>query len=159
VTVKESIDQVVLRSRPHSLLLEDQDLLELPGVNQFLAMMRVDDPFQDQPVEDAYLAIEGWVLDHIPQLIQFLKENPQANWLVAAANATPGIVKSETLIILAAAQTLVHKIIQQSGRTDIFDRYSETSIITRVFSKVSDELVKLGHLPWWKDYEHSQKND
>jgi hypothetical protein len=134
---KHAIDMVVQESKPL--------VANLVPVDQILAIIRIEDPFDEKP-EDTYKLIEDWVIDHLPTVYQRIDQ------LVDAVTNNLRIQKvgEDTftkMVLITAAHVLVDYIIQTSNRTDIYDRYSDNAIMHHVFDRAKSKMSTMGLTP------------
>ena len=159
VTAKQAID---LSIRSRGIFLEKAwgrtALLEsgftLPGINGFLALLSVHDPFLEKP-EETYQRIEDFVIDNLETLLQ--QTIPVAEQQLAAhkkewdltVSIDPDSLSSldEWVVIITkmAGHALVERIMALSGTEEmILGRYSEGAIRQHVFDRVKAKIKKLG---------------
>jgi hypothetical protein len=131
VTAKQAIDQAIQESNPHGFTI--------PGMDSFLAMLSVEDPFRENP-EETYAKIEDFVIDNLEHILEQVK--PIA---MEKAGSDYSMGEWSYLLTKMVAHGLVSKIIENSGSQEsIEDRYSSYGILSHVHDRVHRRFMELG---------------
>ena len=141
MTAKRAIDQAIEESNPHGFTI--------PGMDSFLAMLSVEDPFRENP-EETYAKIEDFVIDNLEHILEQVKplamEKIKAMGNAGVLSDVPYSVDEWSyLLTKMVAHGLVEKIIKDSGSQEsIDDRYSSYAICHHVYDRVQRRFKELG---------------
>ena len=146
MTAKQAIDGAVIGDRDQTLL---ENGFSLPGINGFLALLSVQDPFLEKP-EETYGRIEDFVIDNLEALLD--QTVPKAEEVAHRSCDSLGHeVTNEDLdfwieaVTKMAASALVERIMEISGTQEmILERYSRNAICGHVHDRAKDKMKKLG---------------
>jgi hypothetical protein len=131
VTAKRAIEEAVERSTTPGFTI--------PGMDGFLAMLSVEDPFSENP-ESTYAKIEDFVIENLEHILEQVKP-------IAMEKAGSDYSTGEWSYLLTkmVAHGLVSKIIENSGSQEsIEDRYSSYGILSHVHDRVHRRFMELG---------------
>ncbi len=140
MTAKLAIDWALLEEQGEPI-----PNFTIPGMDEFLAVMRMEDPLQDMGPEEAYAKIENFVMDHLDDIIElskpwaqhYIDKGSNENWL--------------EIMVKMASWFLVDKLMKESGHYDsILERYHSWAISDHIGDRVVAKFRQLG-LPVRRD--------
>ena len=153
VTAKQAIDLSIRRrgiflekAQGHAMALLESGFT-LPGINGFLALLSVHDPFLEKP-EETYQRIEDFVIDNLETLLE--QTIPVAEQQLAAHKKEWDLTVSIDPDSLSSLDEWVVIITKMAGHAlsgteeMILGRYSEGAIRQHVFDRVKAKIKKLG---------------
>lgn len=139
MTAKRAIDQAMWESR------DQMGPWTIPGLDSFLALLSVEDPFRENP-EETYAKIEDFVIDNLEHIRKQVK--PLAMEKVdefKGEDFSYDVDEWSYLLTQMVANGFVEKIIQDdSGWESITDRYSSIAIGHHVHDRVKKRFIELG---------------
>jgi hypothetical protein len=144
VNAKRAIDQAIEESNPLGFTI--------PGMDSFLAMLSVEDPFRENP-EETYAKIEDFVIDNLEHILEQVKPLAMEKIKEVKAMGNAGFLSDDQygvdewsyLLTKMVAHGLVEKIIKDSGSQEsIDDRYSSYAICRHVYDRVQKRFKELG---------------